>query len=494
MFVLGFRLPMEVPMPSLRAMDFTILNPVHDFFLKVLGRELHHEIPLPAQLQPAPTSTPDAETIATLEQWLNLLDLATTTPMFRDELENSGEGTAAALLKYYSQKPKHVTSDRDKTDFVVTWLYRHSAASGAWETPGAFEKRVVEVVGDSAAALPEEYRQLLREFEFLCTEVEDTEHFDKLMDSSMVQRVRDIKASFGESFYHPKVLSTVAAYNVDFGKKFDELFKQATKQIKEFAASVHQEGGSVATRVEGDVTVKQLEDIEDQKILKTDYREAQEEFRKVSKLKKAVDSKRKHATAGGGGSAYAIGAKAAARAAERLGHVSDDDPMAMIVPNESDMAARIEEGKLLTVVESVRNFVKAADPARAQVVPLRHGTIRLANHEVETFRVDYLQEKSFRGDFANTLLKLVACGTRIEAELVDYANTRNSAYLWKPHADSLTNLVKLSQVLTADAKKLNATAMQRGLAKKVDSMNLSLEKMQQKVKAATATLSQLSSS
>jgi len=205
-----------------------------------------------------------------------------------------------------------------------------------------------------------------------------------------------------------------------------------------------------------------------------------------------VDSKRKRATAGRAESAYAMGAKAAARA-ERIGQVSDEDRLAIIVPSESDMAARIEEGKLLTIVESIRNFVKAADPARAQVIPLRHGTITLANHEVETFRVDFLLEKSFRADFANTLLKVVGCSARIEAELVDFSNMKKSAYLWKPHADSLTNLVKLSQALTAEAMPLNATAIQRGLSKKVEAMNQSLEKMQQKVKLATATLSQLTS-
>jgi methyl-accepting chemotaxis protein len=40
---------------------------------------------------------------------------------------------------------------------------------------------------------------------------------------------------------------------------------------------------------------------------------------------------------------------------------------------------------------------------------------------------------------------------------------------------------------------LNATAIQRGLSKKVEAMNQSLEKVQQKVKLATATLSQLTS-
>jgi len=73
-------------MPNLGATDITVLYPVHDFFLKVLEQELNHEIPLPAGLHRAPSATPDSKTISTLQQWLNLLDLSTTPPMFRDEL------------------------------------------------------------------------------------------------------------------------------------------------------------------------------------------------------------------------------------------------------------------------------------------------------------------------------------------------------------------------------------------------------------------------
>jgi hypothetical protein len=157
------------------------------------------------------------------------------------------------------------------------------------------------------------------------------------------------------------------------------------------------------------------------------------------------------------------------------------------------MAAQMEENKLVTLADSIRNFVRAADPARAQVVPLKHGNVILAPHEVEAFRADYFQEKSFRGEFAYTLMKVVACGARIDAQLADFQRTQSSAYLWKPHADSLTTLIKNSQSLTAEANKLNATATQRGLNSKVSGMNQSLAKLQEKVNSVTSVLSQLGS-
>ena len=117
----------------------------------------------------------------------------------------------------------------------------------------------------------------------------------------------------------------------------------------------------------------------------------------------------------------------------------------------------------------------------------------LAPHEVEAFRADYFQEKSFRGEFAYAVMKAVACGARIDAELADFQRTQSSAYLWKPHADSLTNLIKNSQTLNAEANKINAVATQRGLSGKVSGMNLSLAKLQEKVKTITSALSQLGS-
>jgi hypothetical protein len=487
-------------MADLPTRDFAVLCAVHDFFLKVLSRQLHHEVPLPAGLQVSASRNPDLPTVEILRRWVNVLDLAVTPPMFRDQLANGEVATAAALLKYYTHNPEQLATDRDKTDFVVTWLYRNAEQEGAWSSPGAFEKRVSEIIGGAAPSLPEEHRQLLREFGLIRQEISGVDHFDKLVDSATVQRIRDIKVSFGKSFYHPTVLAVVASYNVEFGKKFDELFKEATRQIREFAQSVQRAGGSPTTAVEGNVTVQQLEAIEDQKILTTDYREAQEQFRKVSRMKKAVDSKRKRnatpaAAAASFGSSTPIRTMEEARVAANstAWHVADDDRMALMVPNDSVLAAQMEEGKLVSVAEIIRNFVRAADPASAHTVPLKHGNVILAPHEVEAFRVDYYQEKSFRGDYAHLLMKVVACGARIDAELADFQRTQSSAYLWKPHADSLTNLIKSSQALTAEAGKLNGVATQRGLSGKVNGMNQSLARVHSKVKVVTSALSLLGS-
>jgi hypothetical protein len=470
-------------LPFSRERQFTVLSSVHEFFLKVISRSLQHDVPLPGGMQPL-ANTPASLEI--LEKWLDVLDLAMSPQMFRDEMSNASPETAAALLKFYTQHPAQIGHHRDKTDFVVTWLYRHSS------TTDDFERHVTEIVGEQAP-LPEPYRQLLREFRYLKEEADDVLHFDKLMDSGLVERVRDVKASFGESFYHPTVLATIAAYNVGFGQRFDELFKEATRQIRVFAQSVQQEGGNVLARVEGDVTVKQLGDISDQKILKSDYREAQEQFRKVSKIKKAVDNKKKRAAGASpaGAMEAASELKPPIRVPAVMGGVSEDDRLALIVPNESPLAAQMEESKLTSLADQIRSFVRAADPGSAQIVPLKHGNLILVAHEAEAFRVDYSQEKSFRADFASIVMKLVGCRARIDAEIADYRKTEASAYLWKPHADSLANLLRNSQKLVVEANQVKETAVQRGLAAKAEVVTKSLEKLQERVKLTTETLAQV---
>ncbi|HEX6881608.1 MAG TPA: hypothetical protein VF135_14655, partial [Terriglobales bacterium] len=243
------------------------LRNTHDFFVRVISTKLEHEVPLSNAADPANSQL--------FLQWLNLLDLAITAPMMRDALrESPAPATLTSLLLHYLHKQVRNETDRDKTDFVVTSLFRSPDPPEAWDARGVFftggktypqfQVFLVKMLELSTLPpLPEEHRQLVREFDFLAEEVADYRHFDALIDSGAMQRVRDIKHSLGESFYHPQVLAMVAAYNVFFGVRFDRLFHEATQQIKDFAAKVQSEGGSIMTRVDGDVIVKQLADVQE---------------------------------------------------------------------------------------------------------------------------------------------------------------------------------------------------------------------------------------
>jgi hypothetical protein len=454
-----------VPQDPLR--ELLDLSAVHGLYARILEERLGH--PIPAH----EIKTEDPSTLAiTMQQWLNLLDLAITPVLVRDALKTQPQREALeALLRFYILRASQADDDRDKADFIATHLYRNppSWLGTGVRTPGQtedadfaadFERELILIVGEShVPPIPEERRQLVREFEFIRHEVGDIRHFEQLTDSGVVQRVRDIKHALGPSFYHPHALARVASYNAYFGRRFDELFHQAAEEIKSYAARIQQEGGSMASRVEGDVTVQHLADVAEnqQKILRRDYRHAQEQFRKVAGYKKAVRAK--------GAAASAFSGPAVTPAAGAVPRVMAPTPSGL-----RTAAVQAEESKLRGVIESIQHFVRAAEANSASVVPLRNVNVPLSPVEVDAFRAEFTGEKSFRADYAASLMRMAAVFARIRSETVDYQAKRDSAYLWKPHADSMTYLVRAAQQELDKSDIVKNTAEQRGLKDKVTAM------------------------
>ena len=455
---------------------------VHSFYVSLLRDQLGFDIPVPHDIQGAVGGKDRIQqSVDQLQRWLALLDLAIAPVMIRDGLkESTRKETAEALLRYCHQKQSVLDSDRDKADFVVTFLFRQggfpvrSGEEWAIEQPSHFEEYIYSAIGiESAPSLPEQHRQLVREFPFIRQEVDDIRHFDKLMDSGVMQRVRDIKQRFGTSFYHPHVLATIAEYNLLIGERFDELFREAARSIKQFAESVQQAGGSIMARVEGDVTVKHLADVQEEQILETEYGRAQEHLRNVSKFKKAVDSRTSQK------------ASAAAVFVPRPNPATIGEPPRPAVVQGGGSAAEIgrsldrtvEEGKLRTMLESIRNFIFAADAKSTNVFPMRNGNLSLSQPEVDAFKADFRGEKSFRGDFAQNLAMAVALQARMVVEIDEFRQRQNSAYLWKPHADSLAFLLQQANRLLEESGGILHVAEGRGLVDKVNGMTATLQKL-----------------
>ncbi|HZR27602.1 MAG TPA: hypothetical protein VFA71_02390, partial [Terriglobales bacterium] len=148
----------------------------------------------------------------------------------------------------------------------------------------------------------------------------------------------------------------------------------------------------------------------------------------------------------------------------------------------------IEETKIKGAVESIRNFVRAADPSMANIVPMRNGNIVLTPAETEAFRAEFHTEKSFRGDYVNAICSMVAIHTRMHQEMEEYKSKRESSYLWKPHADSLTYLLNASRRALDDSAQVGLIAEQRGLAEKIKAMNATQDKLRAQINAAAQLL------
>jgi hypothetical protein len=474
------------------------LKAVHEFYTALLETALHHPVPTPDEVK-NPNPKPDAmlETIGTLKRWLNLLDLAITPPMVRDALQQTKSAKVGdALLRYCIFKNPHSALDRDKSDFVCTYLYRNPAPETGRQPPadpaairrpiteqGAqFEPELNRILGSlEMLPLPEQFAHLLREFDFIQEEVDDIAHFDQLMDSGISDRVRGIKESLGNTFYHPRALATLSAYNNFFGSRFDELFRAAAEQIKAFAARVQDQGGSIMSRVDGDVIVKHLTEVEESTIMKQEYGRAKEQFRNVSRLKKAVDSRRSGRGAEAPAPPAASQLPSMTRPKPRVKEPKPLETGSLAEAPALSGGSAIEDGKTQNTLDSIRSFVRAAQ-GNWNMVPIRNGNIALTAAEAEAFRADTLTEKSFRGDYATLLTQSVAILARMTMELEDYNSKRDSAYLWKPHADALTYLISAAGRVLSNATSVLAVAEQRGLVDKAKALNASLDRM----KAQTA--------
>ena len=548
--------------------ELAIGETVYSFYRKLLRDCVQEPVPLPTDLHLISLGELDQhfpDPLARIRGWLKLFDLAVTPSMLRQSLTSEVDPEIAeTLLRYYARKRAATEVDRDKADFVATFLYRNPRVPGQWEKHGytldgvvpipPFEIALIEILADAEPPeMPEEYLPVLREFDSLREELEGYTTLEALTDAGIVQKGRDLKQALGTCFYHPGVLATVGPYNATVGKKLEELFRDTTKQLKSFAETVHREGGDVTSPVEGNVTVQHLALIEEGAILNAEYSSAQEKFRRVSKVKKAVDQRKSGKDAAHAKKleethqAEARPARVATEAERRdeeksraakspeppryddaedaetapvpsrgkfVGRPAPEMPRFDVPPSAAPPRglpargfvggqaaaaaepaklydAQFEEGKLRSVDDSIRVFVKAAEPKFRQVVPMRSFNLTLTPVEADACGADYWDEKSFRGEYARALSRVVALIARMSTELEELRQKQNSAHLWKPHASSLRFLLDASSAVFEQSTSVLALASQRGLNDKINAMRESLQKLRTRMDNTEQMLKEL---
>ena len=493
--------------------ELAILATVQGFYEKLLQDHVGGEVPVPAGLEAISLQQGDGEVRATLDKmrrWLRLLDQAITPAMLRRAFTSEIDPEIAeAILRYYTRKKDASDINRDKTDLVATFLYRHPRVPGQWERRGygldgslplsPFEIALIEILADTdVPSLSEEHVQMLRRFDPLQQEALAYSDLNALLDSGIITRVRDMKQSLDASFYHPGVLATIAPYNAAFGKRFDELFHAAAAEIREFAAALQEQGGTILGNVEGvDVTVEHVASLEESELLKIDYSTALDKFRRVSKLKQALERRppirRVSYFASVPTPAFNQPGRPAAKPAPPARSrrpVFDVQAMRSAVTPQQ---ISTEETKVRQVEESVRVFVRVADPKFRQVVPMRFFNLTLSPAEADACSADYLEEKSQRGNVARVLLRIVAVVARISTELEELKRAENSPSLWKLHADSLLALLEVANTLSENSARAMADASDQGNTADEETIKTSLQRLRQRYELSVATLAQAGS-
>ena len=492
--------------------ELAILATVQGFYQKLLRDTLGGEVPIPGGLDEDALRHSERElphTLSRMYRWLHLLDMAITPAMLRKALTpDTDSEVAEALLRYFVRRREASDVNRDKTDLIATFLYRHPRVPGQWEQSGygldgalplsPFEIALIEILADSdVPSLPEEHVQLLRRFDPFIEEVSRFRDFNALIDSGMIGRVRELKQWLDSSFYHPGILATVAAYNTAFGKKFDELFLKALGEIKNFGQALEEMGGTILTTVDGvEVTVEHVAAIEEKQMLQADYGNAFEKFKRVSKLKKELDRRppirRSLLTPPVPHSRPAGGAAAAPKAARSASAKAPAAAPVFQPPAITAQQLSAEEGKLRRVEESIRVFVRVADPKYRQIVPMRFFNLTLTPADADAYSAAFLEEKSLRADVARTLIRLVSICARISTELEELKRSQKMSSLWKLHADSVVVLLDMASTATEDAGSVAKAADQSGSGAAARAVHESVRKMRSHADVAVKTLANVS--
>ena len=482
--------------------ELAILATVQGFYQKLLQDSIGSEVPVPAGLEATSLQHGDGDVHATLDRmrrWLLLLDQAITPVMLRLAFTSETDPELAeAVLRYFARKKDTSDVNRDKTDLVATFLYRHPRVPGQWERRGfgldgslplsPFEIALIEILADTdVPSLSEEHVQLLRRFDPLRQEALSFKDLNALLDSEIIPRVRDLKQSLDASFYHPGVLATLAPYNAAFGKHFDNLFHTAASEIKEFASALQEQGGSILGNVDGvDVTVDHVAGLEESDLLKTDYSTALEKFRRVSKLKQALERRPPIRRM-----SFQMKVPAAKAVTPR-----STPPVFNLQAMRSAVTPQqiaTEETKLRQVEESIRVFVRVADPKFRQVVPMRFFNLTLTPAEADACSADYLEEKSLRGSVARVLLRIVAVVARVSTELEELKRAENSASLWSLHADSLLALLEVARALSGHSEEVMGQASGQGNRAGEETIKISVQRLRHKSDASVAALTETGS-
>jgi hypothetical protein len=494
--------------------ELAILATVQGFYQKLMRDALGGDVPIPSGLDEDALRHSERElptTLSRMYRWLHLLDMAITPAMVRQALTpDTDSEVAEALLRYFVRRREPSDVNRDKTDLIATFLYRHPRVPGQWEQTGygldgalplsPFEIALIEILADSdVPSLPEEHVQLLRRFDPLRDEVGRFRDFNTLIDSGIIGRVRELKQWLDASFYHPGVLATVSAYNATFGKKFDELFAKALGEIKTFGQALEEMGGTILTTVDGvEVTVEHVAAIQEKQLLDADYGSTFEKFRRVSKLKKELDRRppirRSLLTPAAQGSRSAGGTAAAAPKAAKAAAAAKPPAAAAVFQPPAVTAQQLsaEEAKLRRVEESIRVFVRVADPKYRQVVPMRFFNLTLTAAEADAYSAPFLEEKSLRADVARTLIRMVSISARISTELEELKRSQKMSSLWKLHADSVVVLLDMASTSAEDAGGIGKTAQQSGAGAAAKAIHESAQKLRNHADVAVKTLANVS--
>ena len=386
--------------------DFPAL---HSLLCSIAEERIGRTLPLPAVVEDL-LRNPDgtaAEISDRVAAWLELLDHCATPALVRTAVQDihPEEFLLAAFLQYLCVKPQHSDADRERVDWLMSYLFKtRVAARGAI---GDVEAQLRSLVwGLSSEPLSEAAEKLLRDLEKVLAEMSGFTSFQTMNRSGITGRGREIKRQLGEEFYHPRALAAIVNYNLIFGKQFDALLMAATSRMKKFGAM----------------------------LVKKDYHYAASDFAHL------VDDA---VPAPAMATAAAVGASPATFASLEGEEIEVEANLVEQQMREMGLDPAGEARKLKLILMRMSQAVRNVGSAAIKAIPLKNCECPVTDWEVRALASGFDDDDtSFRAEFSRQIQRAVAIRAAAAEEWMVYELKKDTTdYLWKAHYDSLVWLL-----------------------------------------------------
>jgi hypothetical protein len=150
----------------------------------------------------------------------------------------------------------------------------------------------------------------------------------------------------------------------------------------------------------------------------------------------------------------------------------------------------LEETKLRSVEESIRAWIRAANPKLREIVPMTSSNLILTAAEADAYCADYLQEDSLRAEHGRVLVRVVAIVARMSTEISELKRKRLTVAA-RPHADALLLLLAAAKTAQENARLVLDTAAEQGQMEKVITLNASSQKLRERCELAEKALGEV---
>ncbi|MCS6884472.1 MAG: hypothetical protein RMM17_07725 [Acidobacteriota bacterium] len=217
------------------------------------------ENPQPEQVLPVVEEL--EQQIAAAWRWYEAADRKITPFILRSYCERTPElagDQIILMLQFLLDKSEHDELDQAKIDYLLTQAFCVTdSATGMIKLKVASEQdlyKQIEALSPAKVYGPQ-VEQAVRELATLISEIYGLSTFEGLISGDYINRGRKLKASLGETFYHPMVLTKCVQLNALLRQKFLQLYKAESEEIRKFSQMLIDTGKSQIGTEEGVLSI-----------------------------------------------------------------------------------------------------------------------------------------------------------------------------------------------------------------------------------------------